>query len=95
MFVLVLDWTQCLPQGVGSPPAMLRGRTAGFPKILGGRASGEAEIDGYNLHSSPDWRTNHVQAVPVWCDYTVHPTNLIHVNLLDREHGIIDEDSWE
>ena len=32
----------CLPQGVGAPPAMLRGRTAGFPKKLGGRDSGEA-----------------------------------------------------
>ena len=42
VLVLVLDWTQCLPQGVGAPPAMLRGRTAGFPKKLGGRASGEA-----------------------------------------------------
>ena len=31
-----------LPQGVGAPPAMLRGRTAGFPKKLGGRASVEA-----------------------------------------------------
>ena len=31
MLVLVLDWTQCLPQGVGAPPAMLRGRTTGFP----------------------------------------------------------------
>ena len=29
-------------RGVGAPPAMLRGRTAGFPKKLGGRASGEA-----------------------------------------------------
>ena len=36
MLVLVLGWTQCLPQGVGAPPAMLRGRTAGFPKKLGG-----------------------------------------------------------
>ena len=42
VLVLVLGWTQCLPQGVGAPPAMLRGRTAGFPKKLGGRASGEA-----------------------------------------------------
>ena len=32
VLVLVLDWTQCLPQGVGAPPAMLQGRTAGFPK---------------------------------------------------------------
>ena len=31
-----------VPQGVGAPPAMLRGRTAGFPKKLGDRASGEA-----------------------------------------------------
>ena len=30
VLVLVLDWTQCLPQGVGAPPAMLRGRTAGL-----------------------------------------------------------------
>ena len=42
VLALVLGWTQCLPQGVGAPPAMLRGRTAGFPKKLGGRASGEA-----------------------------------------------------
>ena len=32
----------CLPQGVGAPSAMLRGRTAAFPKILGARDSGEA-----------------------------------------------------
>ena len=31
-----------LPQGVGAPPAMLRGRTTGFPKKLGDRAFGEA-----------------------------------------------------
>ena len=39
VLVLVLDWTQCLPQGVGAPPAMLRGRTASLLKILDGRAS--------------------------------------------------------
>ena len=33
--VLVLDWTQCLLQGAGALPAMLRGRMTGFPKILG------------------------------------------------------------
>ena len=33
--VLVLDWTQCPPQGVGAPTAMLRGRTAGFHKNTG------------------------------------------------------------
>ena len=38
----VVCGTQCLPQGVGAPPAMLRERMAGFPKKLGGRASGEA-----------------------------------------------------
>ena len=47
MLVLVLGWTQCLPQGVGAPSAMLRGRTAGFPKKLGGG------VGGYNLHSVP------------------------------------------
>ena len=38
VLVLVLDCTQCLPQGVGAPPVILRRRTAG----LGGRASGKA-----------------------------------------------------
>ena len=33
--VLVLDWTQCLPQGAGASPAMLRGRVTGFPKNWG------------------------------------------------------------
>ena len=42
VLVLVLDWTQFLPQGVGAPPSMLRRRTAGFPQNLGGRASGVA-----------------------------------------------------
>ena len=41
VLVLVLGWTR-LPPGVGALPAMLRGLTAGFPKKLGGRASGEA-----------------------------------------------------
>ena len=30
VLVLVLDWTQCLPQGADAPPAMLRGRMTGF-----------------------------------------------------------------
>ena len=38
VLVLVLDWTKCLSQVVGAPPAMLPGRTGGFPKKLGGRA---------------------------------------------------------
>ena len=50
MLALVLGWTQCLPQGVGAPPAMLRERTAGFPKKLVGRRGG---VGGYNLHSVP------------------------------------------
>ena len=32
---LVLDWTQCLPQGAGTPPAMLRGCMTGFPPKSG------------------------------------------------------------
>ena len=35
VLVLVLDCTQCLPQGAGAPPAMLRGRMTGFPKNWG------------------------------------------------------------
>ena len=35
VLVLVLDCTQCLPQGAGAPPAMLRGRMTGFQKKLG------------------------------------------------------------
>ena len=31
VLVLVLGWTQCLPQGAGALPAMLRGRMTGFP----------------------------------------------------------------
>ena len=66
MLVLVLDWTQCLPQGVGAPPAMLRGRTAGFPKKL---VAGLPERRGRWLQfaQSPRlWHTNHEQAVSVW-----------------------------
>ena len=35
VLVLVLDWTQCLLQGAGAQPAMLRGRMTGFPKNWG------------------------------------------------------------
>ena len=35
VLVLVLDWNQCLPQGGGAPPAMLRCRLTGFPKNWG------------------------------------------------------------
>ena len=35
VLVLILDWTQCLPQGAGAPPALLRGRMTGFPKNWG------------------------------------------------------------
>ena len=36
VLVLVLDWSQCLPQGAGATTAMLRGRMTGFPpKKLG------------------------------------------------------------
>ena len=35
VLVLVLDWTRCLPQGAGAPPAMLQSRMTGIPKIWG------------------------------------------------------------
>ena len=74
MLVLVLGWTQCLPQGVGAPPAMLRGRTAGFPKNW---VAGPPERRGRWIEFAvfpptvpPTvalWHTNHEQAVSVWC----------------------------
>ena len=42
VLALVMDWAQCLPQGAGAPPAMMRCRMTGFPKKLGARAFGEA-----------------------------------------------------
>ena len=54
VLAFVLDWTQCLPQGVGALPAMRRGRTAGFPKKTGWPGLRRGGIDGYNLHSPPD-----------------------------------------
>ena len=53
MLVLVLGWTQCFPQGVGAPPAMLRGRTAGSPKKTGRPGLRRGGVGGYNLHSVP------------------------------------------
>ena len=71
VLVLVLDWTQCLPQGVGAPPAMLRGRTAGFPHKQGGRPSGEAGyVDTIGTIPPRLWRSNHTQAISVWCELT-------------------------
>ena len=35
VLVLVLDLTQCLPQGAGAPPAMMRGCMNGFQKNWG------------------------------------------------------------
>ena len=34
VLVLVLDWTQCLPQGAGAPTAMMRSRMTGFQKKM-------------------------------------------------------------
>ena len=66
VLVLVLDWTQCFPQEVSAPPAMLRGRTAGFPPKMDGRVSGEA-VRWIQFAQSPRlWHTNHEQAVSVW-----------------------------
>ena len=53
MLALVLGWTQCLPQGVGAPPAMLRERTAGFPQKTGRPGLRRGGVGGYNLHSVP------------------------------------------
>ena len=68
MLVLVLGWTQCLPQGVGAPPAMLRDAQLASPKNW---AAGPPEKRGRWIQfaqCSPRlWHTNHEQAVSVWC----------------------------
>ena len=71
VLVLVLGWTQCLPQGVGAPPAMLRGRTATSPKHW---VAGPPKRRGRWIqfaHSPRLWHTNHEQAVSVWCGFQV------------------------
>ena len=62
MLVLVLGWTQCLPQGVGAPPAMRRGRTAGPP----GRRGRWIQFAQCSPDSPPDCGTNHEHGVSVW-----------------------------
>ena len=57
VLVVVLDWTQCLRQGVGAPPAMLRGCTADLPQKTGWPGLRRGGIGGYNLHSPPDCGT--------------------------------------
>ena len=57
MLVLVLDWIQCLPQGVGAPSAMIRG--------LMRRLDSQKKYGWSGLRRL--WRTNHVQAVSAWC----------------------------
>ena len=60
--------SKCLPQGIDTPPAMLRGRTAGLPKKTGRPGLRRGGVGGYNLQCSPRlWHTNHEQAVSVWC----------------------------
>ena len=71
VLVLALDCTQCLPQGVGDPSAMLRGRTAGFPKNWVAWPP-EGGVGAYNLH------TNHEQSISVWCsNSTSHPSSKV------------------
>ena len=67
VLVLVLDWTQCFPQGVGAPPAMLPGRTAGFPPKTGWLPPGEAGLVDTICTVPPTWHINHEQAVSVLC----------------------------
>ena len=71
--VFSVSFGQCFPQGVGAPPAMLRGRTAGFPQKTGWPGLRRGGVGGYNLH------TNHEQAVSVWCSLSVH--RLVHHSL--------------
>ena len=94
VLVLVLDWTQCLPQGVGAPPAMLRRRTAGFPKKLG---AGPPERRGrwIQLAQSPRlWHTNHEQAVSVWCGSTSSMASSKSVEKSSSEWSRLWHNNW-
>ena len=57
VLVLVLGWTQCFPQVVGAPPAMLRGRTAGFPPKNGVAGPPEKRGRWIQFAQSPDYGT--------------------------------------
>ena len=72
MLVLVLGWTSSLPKGVDAPPAMLRGRTAGFPKRRDG-------IGEYNLHNVPPncGTPTTSRLYPFGADNTAHPKYLV------------------
>ena len=51
VLVLVPDWTQCVPQGPGAPPTMLRGCMTGFPNKWGpGPPESQDKVDTH-LHS--------------------------------------------
>ena len=58
---LVMDWTQCIPQGVGVPPAMLRGE-GWLPKKTGWPGLRRGGVGGYNLHSPPEDK----KTKPLW-----------------------------
>ena len=76
MLALVLGWTQCLPQGVGAPLAMLRGRTTGFPQNWVAEPP-ERRGRWIQFAQSPRlWHTNHEQAVSVWCELTLSQLSL-------------------
>ena len=53
VLVLVLDWTQCLPQGAGALPAIAAGSHGWLPPKTGWLGLRGDGIDGYNLHSPP------------------------------------------
>ena len=53
VLVLVLGWTQCLPQGVGAPPAMLAGTHGWLPKKTGRPGLRSGGVGGYNLPQCP------------------------------------------
>ena len=50
VLVLVRDWTQCLPQGVGHAA----GTHGWLPQKTGWPGIRRGGVDGYNLHSPPD-----------------------------------------
>ena len=71
MLVLVLGWTQCLPQGARSrrSASHAAGTHGWLPQKTGRPGLRRGGVGGYNLHSDRPrlWHTNHEQAVSVWC----------------------------
>ena len=70
VLVLVLGWTQMSPARSRRSASHAAGTHGWLPRKTGWPGLRRGGVGGYNLHSVPPpplWRTNHEQAVSVWC----------------------------